>query len=150
MYPVINTLIVYLQLLGLHLGGDKEGHSLSRNSVAYPFLKVLFTQTTISLLHLPLLTNQLISPSFLPTLPPSLPLLSPSHLSQGTKYEVGDIVSVLDEGGRVYYALLRGFLEDQYAEKYAALTWLIPTTPNPMTFDPSLFVLGDRESCISV
>ena len=45
----------------------------------------------------------------------------------------------------MYYALLRGFLEDQYTEKYAVLTWLIPTTPNPMTFDPSLFVLGESE-----
>jgi hypothetical protein len=58
---------------------------------------------------------------------------SDTILHKGTKYEVGDIVSVLDEGGRVYYALLRGFLEDQYAEKYAVLTWLIPTAPNPMT-----------------
>lgn len=57
---------------------------------------------------------------------------------------MGDIVSILDEGGKVYYALLRGFLEDQYAEKYAVLTWLIPTVPNPKTFDPSLFVLGKR------
>ena len=31
---------------------------------------------------------------------------------------------------------------DQYSEKYAVLTWLIPTTPNPKNFDPSLFVLG--------
>ena len=65
---------------------------------------------------------------------------------QGTRYEVGDIVSILDENGGVYYALLRGFLEDQYAEKYAALTWLIPTTPNPRDFDPSLFVLGKHHS----
>lgn len=62
---------------------------------------------------------------------------------QGTRYEVGDIVSILDEGGKVYYALLRGFLEDQYSEKYAVLTWLIPTVPNPKIFDPSLFVLGE-------
>ena len=66
----------------------------------------------------------------------------PIFHTQGTRYEVGDIVSIMDENGRVYYALLRGFLEDQYAEKYAALTWLIPTTPNPKDFDPSLFVLG--------
>lgn len=46
----------------------------------------------------------------------------------------------------MYYALLRGFLEDEYAEKYAVLTWLIPTTPNPRSFHPSLFVLGERFS----
>ena len=66
------------------------------------------------------------------------------HTTQGTKYEVGDIVSMLDEGGQLYYALIRGFLEDQYAEKYAVLTWLVPTTPNPRSFDPSLFVLGEK------
>ena len=66
------------------------------------------------------------------------------HTAQGTKYEVGDIVSMLDEGGQLYYALIRGFLEDQYAEKYAVLTWLVPTTPNPRNFDPSLFVLGEK------
>ena len=65
-----------------------------------------------------------------------------SIMLQGTRYEVGDIVSILDETGRVYYALLRGFLQDQYSEKYAALTWITPTTPNPKTFDPSLFILG--------
>jgi hypothetical protein len=70
---------------------------------------------------------------------------SDAVLHKGTRYEVGDIVSIMDENGRVYYALLRGFLEDQYAEKYAALTWLIPTTPNPKDFDPSLFVLGPEE-----
>lgn len=64
-------------------------------------------------------------------------------VSQGTTYEVGDIVSVLDRDGGVYYALIRGFLQDQYAEKYAILTWLLPTQPNPGHFDPSIFVLGN-------
>ena len=64
-------------------------------------------------------------------------------------YEAGDIVSILDEEGQLYYALIRGFLEDQYAEKYAVLTWLLPTVPNPKSFDPALFVLG-RCVCVCV
>ena len=75
------------------------------------------------------------------SLPPSSSLFSLSP--QGTTYEVGDIVSILGEEGQLYYALIRGFLEDQYAEKYAILTWLVPTVPNPKNFDPSLFVLGE-------
>lgn len=81
------------------------------------------------------------------SLPPSSSLFSLSPLlslsPQGTTYEVGDIVSILGEEGQLYYALIRGFLEDQYAEKYAILTWLVPTVPNPKNFDPSLFVLGE-------
>ncbi len=61
---------------------------------------------------------------------------------QGVVYEVGDIVSVLDRDGGVYYALTRGFMVDQYAGKYIMLTWLLPKTPNPTHFDPANFILG--------
>ena len=57
-------------------------------------------------------------------------------------YEVGDVVSLLDHSGGVFYAIIRGFLVDQYADKYAILTWLLPKTPNPSIFDPLNFVLG--------
>ena len=53
------------------------------------------------------------------------------------------MVSILDRGGGVYFALIRGFLQNWYAEKFAVLTWLIPTCPNPKSFDPSRFVLGE-------
>ena len=56
---------------------------------------------------------------------------------------MGDVVSVLDANGGVYFAIIRGFLQDQYAEKYAILTWLLPRHPNPTHFDPSNFVLGE-------
>ena len=59
-------------------------------------------------------------------------------------FQVGDVVSVLDRDGGVYYALLRGFLMDQYAEKYAVLTWLLPTRPNPTHFDPLTFIMGEQ------
>ena len=58
------------------------------------------------------------------------------------RYEVGDVVSVLDRDGGVYYGLLHGFMLDQYAEKYVLLTWLLPKMPNPTHFDPAMFILG--------
>lgn len=36
-----------------------------------------------------------------------------------------------DDG--IYYAQIRGFLEDQYCEKSAAVTWLLPTTETVFT-----------------
>lgn len=64
---------------------------------------------------------------------------------QGVAYEIGDVVSILDRGGGIYFALVRGFLQNCYAEKFAVLTWLIPTRPNPKSFDPSRFVLGEYQ-----
>ena len=61
---------------------------------------------------------------------------------QGTVYETGDVVSLLDRDGGVYYAVMRGFLCDQYANKFTVLTWLLPIRPNPTHFDPTLFILG--------
>jgi hypothetical protein len=76
--------------------------------------------------------------------PVSEPHLSTSDsvIYKGIVYEVGDVVSVLDHSGGIYYALIRGFLVDQYAEKFAVLTWVLPRTPNPENFDPSNFILG--------
>lgn len=67
---------------------------------------------------------------------------------KGVYLQVGDIVSVVDEeDGQVYYAQLRGFLTDQYCEKSAALTWLLPTqeSPDDGTFDPATYILGPEE-----
>lgn len=33
-----------------------------------------------------------------------------------------------DVDGAIYYAQIRGLLTDQYCEKSAAVTWLLPTT----------------------
>ena len=59
-------------------------------------------------------------------------------------YQVGDVVSVMDEDdGGIYYAQLRGFLQDQYMCKSAVITWLLPTTASPEEgFDPATFILG--------
>ena len=53
------------------------------------------------------------------------------HLFQGQYFQKGDIVSVTDVGGGIFYAQLRGFLTDQYCEKSAVITWLLPTTNSP-------------------
>lgn len=67
---------------------------------------------------------------------------------KGQYFTTGDIVSVEDVDGSVYYAQLRGFLTDQYCEKSGVITWLLPTTNSPApeeTFDPSTYVIGPEE-----
>lgn len=62
-------------------------------------------------------------------------------------YQIGDVVSVIDEqDGKPYYAQIRGFIQDQYCEKSAALTWLIPTLSSPRgQFDPASYIIGPEE-----
>ncbi|KFZ61125.1 GATD1 protein, partial [Nyctiprogne leucopyga] len=66
---------------------------------------------------------------------------------KGVYYQIGDVVSVIDEqDGKTYYAQIRGFIQDQYCEKSAALTWLIPTQASPKDcFDPASFIIGPEE-----
>ncbi|XP_065183220.1 GATA zinc finger domain-containing protein 1-like [Sycon ciliatum] len=63
----------------------------------------------------------------------------------GMTYRIGDVVSILDVEGGIYYAQIRGFLRDQYAESFAVLTWLLPTQPDPVHFDMNHFRLGPEE-----
>ncbi|XP_076455855.1 GATA zinc finger domain-containing protein 1-like [Babylonia areolata] len=64
----------------------------------------------------------------------------------GQYYQVGDIVSLVDHEGGVFYAQLRGFMCDQYGEKSAVITWLVPTQNSPQDrFDASTYVLGPEE-----
>ena len=59
--------------------------------------------------------------------------------------QVGDIVSVMDEDEGIYFAQIRGFLQDQYCQKSAVITWLVPTVNSPRDcFDPSTYILGKR------
>ncbi|XP_040500214.1 GATA zinc finger domain-containing protein 1 isoform X2 [Ursus maritimus] len=62
---------------------------------------------------------------------------------KGVYYQIGDVVSVIDEqDGKPYYAQIRGFIQDQYCEKSAALTWLIPTLSSPRDqFDPASYII---------
>ena len=51
-----------------------------------------------------------------------------------------------EEDGKPYYAQIRGFMQDQYCEKSAALTWLIPTQSSPKDqFDPGTFIVGKQQ-----
>ncbi|XP_004518818.1 GATA zinc finger domain-containing protein 1 [Ceratitis capitata] len=62
--------------------------------------------------------------------------------------QVGDIVSVVDEMQNIYYAQIRGLLVDNYSEKSAYLTWLIPTQASPEPrdgFDPASYLIGPDE-----
>ncbi|KAL4229465.1 GATA zinc finger domain-containing protein 1 [Mactra antiquata] len=65
---------------------------------------------------------------------------------EGSYYQVGDIVSLVDDDENIYYAQIRGFLQDQYYEKSAVITWLLPTKHSPPDkFDPSTYILGPEE-----
>lgn len=71
--------------------------------------------------------------------------------------QVGDIVALFDinddENKNVpYFAQIRAFLTDQYGEKSAVVTWLIPIDSNyakriqtAKDFDPDMFLLGPAE-----
>ncbi|XP_056670238.1 GATA zinc finger domain-containing protein 1-like [Monodelphis domestica] len=70
-----------------------------------------------------------------------------SIFHKGMYYQIGDVVSVVDEqDGKTYYAQIRGFIQDQYCEKSAALTWLILTLASPKDqFDPASYIIGPEE-----
>ncbi|XP_046543604.1 GATA zinc finger domain-containing protein 1-like [Haliotis rubra] len=64
----------------------------------------------------------------------------------GMYFQVGDIVSLVDHDSSVYYAQIRGFMQDQYNEKSAVITWMIPTLSSPRDrFDPCTYTLGPEE-----
>lgn len=67
---------------------------------------------------------------------------SQSIYHNGLLYQVGDIVCTSDVEGGIYYAQLRGFLQDDFCERAAVVTWLIPTQRHITKFDPMLFVPG--------
>ncbi|XP_049788719.1 GATA zinc finger domain-containing protein 1 [Schistocerca nitens] len=76
------------------------------------------------------------------------PVTSNYVFYKGSYFQVGDIVSVQDIDGGLYYAQIRGLLTDQYCEKSCVLTWLIPTTASPDPnegFDPSTYIIGPDE-----
>ncbi|XP_064410358.1 GATA zinc finger domain-containing protein 1 [Latimeria chalumnae] len=74
-------------------------------------------------------------------------ITSESIFYKGVYYQIGDVVSVIDEeDGKTYYAQIRGFVQDQYCEKSAALTWLIPTRNSLRDqFDPATYIVGPEE-----
>jgi len=81
-------------------------------------------------------------------MPKSMPVFVKSVFYQDQYYQLGDIVSVEDEEGGTFYCQIRGLVQDQYCEKSAVVTWLLPTTraPDPDTcFDPACYVIGPEE-----
>lgn len=53
----------------------------------------------------------------------------------------------MDENTDIYYAQIRGLLTDQYCEKSACITWLLPTQESPPPaegFDPATYILGEQ------
>uniref|UniRef100_UPI00358F1495 GATA zinc finger domain-containing protein 1-like n=1 Tax=Myxine glutinosa TaxID=7769 RepID=UPI00358F1495 len=91
--------------------------------------------------HIFKLKNPLKAPEAVATV-----VTSDSIWYQGIYYQVGDVVSVLDEEGELYFAQIKGFMQDQYCEKSAVITWLLPTTGSPKgKFDPSTYILGPEE-----
>ncbi|KAF7669359.1 hypothetical protein LDENG_00196390 [Lucifuga dentata] len=74
-------------------------------------------------------------------------ITSESVFYKGVYYQTGDVIKVTDEeDGKPYYAQIRGFVQDQYCEKSAALTWLIPTQASPKDqFDPGTYIVGPEE-----
>ncbi|KAK2589012.1 hypothetical protein KPH14_001856 [Odynerus spinipes] len=76
------------------------------------------------------------------------PVTSNYVFYKGTYFQVGDIVSMQDIDGGIYYAQIRGLLTDQYCEKSAAITWLLPTTASPPPeegFSPETYIVGPEE-----
>ncbi|KAJ0172010.1 hypothetical protein K1T71_012773 [Dendrolimus kikuchii] len=73
---------------------------------------------------------------------------SDSIFYKGNYMQVGDIVSMIDVDGGTYYAQIRGFMTDQYCEKSAVVTWLLPTKASPPPencFDPATYIIGPEE-----
>ncbi|XP_023707345.1 GATA zinc finger domain-containing protein 1 [Cryptotermes secundus] len=76
------------------------------------------------------------------------PVTSDYVFYKGSYFQVGDIVSMRDVEGGLYYAQIRGLLTDQYCEKSCVVTWLLPTQESPNTeegFDPATYIIGPEE-----
>ncbi|XP_069688220.1 GATA zinc finger domain-containing protein 1 [Periplaneta americana] len=78
----------------------------------------------------------------------STPITSDYVFYKGSYFQIGDIVSMRDVDGGLYYAQIRGLLTDQYCEKSCVVTWLLPTQASPNTedgFDPATYIIGPEE-----
>ncbi|XP_023025570.2 GATA zinc finger domain-containing protein 1 [Leptinotarsa decemlineata] len=67
---------------------------------------------------------------------------------KGSYMQVGDIVSMVDEEGDTFYAQIKAFMTDQYCNKSAVITWLLPTQESPPPneeFDPATYIIGPEE-----
>jgi len=65
--------------------------------------------------------------------------------SKGRRFALGDIVYLIDSNLSCFYAQIRALFQDEHVNAFAFLTWLLPNTPNPTSFDPNTFTLGPDE-----
>ncbi|PRD22843.1 UNVERIFIED_CONTAM: gatad1 [Trichonephila clavipes] len=78
--------------------------------------------------------------------PISVQISSNTVSYKGSFFTVGDIVSLVDDKRNLYYAQIRGLLQDQYYEKSAVITWLLPSEKSQRNrFDPTTYVIGPEE-----
>lgn len=57
-------------------------------------------------------------------------------------------MSLCNSNYDVFYAQIRGLMVDNFCEKSAVITWLLPTQSSPPPsegFDPSTYVIGPEE-----
>lgn len=62
--------------------------------------------------------------------------------------QIGDIVSLCNANFDTFYAQIRGLMIDNFCEKSAVITWLLPTQSSPPPdegFDPGTYIIGPEE-----
>ncbi|CAF0808198.1 unnamed protein product [Adineta ricciae] len=69
--------------------------------------------------------------------------------SKGRRFEIGDIVYLIDSNLSCFYAQIRALFQDEHVNAYAFLTWLLPTSikssTNNFQFDPNAYSIGPNE-----
>ncbi|CAF0996599.1 unnamed protein product [Didymodactylos carnosus] len=64
------------------------------------------------------------------------------------RFQVGDIVHLMDDSQKSYYGQIRALLQDEHLNSYAFLTWLLPR-PNSIhdqyEFNPNSYIIGPNE-----
>lgn len=69
--------------------------------------------------------------------------------SKGRRFEIGDIVYLIDSNLTCFYAQIRALFQDENVNAFAFLTWLLPnssiSSSNRSQFDPNAFSIGPNE-----
>ena len=68
------------------------------------------------------------------------------NFEQGRRFQIGDIVYLIDANFSCFYAQIRALFQDEHVNAFAFLTWLLPTSVKSSTdnfqFDPSVYTIG--------
>ena len=66
--------------------------------------------------------------------------------SKGRRFEIGDIVYLIDANYSCFYAQIRALFQDEQVNAYAFLTWLLPKSScshsDQSQFDPNAYSIG--------